>query len=238
MISQAGLRCVALAALLLNGCQQPAPPAAVTAPAVMNGIGYLVLNAPISTSTRDLFIADADKLRDAGAMEIHLGINSPGGDVNAAQAIVDYMARMHGRYGMAFKAYNIGMVASAATYVFLSAQDRYSAANGAFLFHAAGVVSSGPINAANLRDQAERLDAYERTMRATLKARTRLTESEAQTYVRRTVVLNADDARRDGVVDAIAPYSMPPGVGAWVIAVKPPARAPARPAPVANPTNG
>lgn len=234
MTSQAGLRCVALAALLLAGCQQPARPVAVTAPAVMNGIGYLVLNAPISTTTRDLFIADADKLHGAGAVEIHLGINSPGGDIDAAQAIVDYMARMHGQYGVNFKAYNIGTVASAATYVFLNAQDRYSAANGAFLFHAAGVVSSGVVNAANLRDQADRLDAYERTMRATLKARTRLTESEAQTYVRRTVVLSADDARRDGIVDAIAPYAMPPGVGAWVIMVKPPAH----PAPAAKPPDG
>lgn len=145
-------------------------------------------------------------------MEIHIGINSPGGDIDAAQEIVDYMARLHRQNGVTFKAYNLGVVASAATFVFLNAQDRYLEATGAFLFQAAGVAATGNglINVPNL------LDAYERTMRATLKARTRLTESEALTYVRRTVVLNSDDARRDGIVDAIANYTVPPGVSGWV----------------------
>ena len=64
-----------------------------------------------------------------------------------------------------------------------------------------------------------------------MKRRTRLTDDEALTYVRRTVVLNSDDARRDGVVDAVEPFTMPKGARGWVIVVKSPqAGAPSRPA--------
>lgn len=203
-------------------------------PVPVNGIGYLIINAPISTSTRDLFITDVDKLHTAGATEIHLAINSPGGDIDAAQGMVDYMARLH-REGVTWKAYNLGYVASAATYIFLNAQDRYSAPNGTFLFHAAGAISNGPVTAENLRDQASKLEAYERTVRATLKSRTKLTDPETQIYVRRTVVLNSDDARRDGIVDGIATFAIPKDARTWIIQVKPPTPAPARPAPF--PTN-
>ena len=194
-----------------------------------------MLNAPINPSTQDLFIAGIDKLRNAGATEIHIGMNSPGGEVDAAQAIVDYMARVYIQNSITFKAYNLGVVASAATYVFLNAQSRYSVARGVFLFHAAGAVSSGPVNAQNMHEQADKLDAYERTVRATLKARTKLTDAEAQTYVRRTVMLNSDDALRDGVVDGIADLAVafPKGARHWVIAGNP---KPSRPAPpVPNP---
>ena len=207
-------------------------------PAPVDGIGYVVFNAPIVSSSRDLFIADVDRLRNAGAREIHLGMNSPGGEIDAARGIVDYMNRQHDQNGIVFKAYNVGVVASAATYIFLNAQDRYTTAQGVFLFHAAGVVGKGLINAQMLRDQADKLDAYERTVRATLKARTKLTDAEALTYVRRTVLLNSDDARRDGVVDAVSPFVLPKTGRVWVIQSKPPAGTAPRPAsPAAIPTS-
>ena len=233
----AGLRWVALAAsCVLLGCQQPAgPPTPLTSarpdPVPVAGVGYVVFNAPITTNSRDLLIADFDKLRSAGATEIDIGINSGGGDIDAAQGIVDHMGQLHAQDGVRFKAYNVGLVASAATFVFLNAQDRYTVPRGAFLFHAAGYVSNGVTTAERLREEAAKLDAYETVMRRTLRARTKLTDAETLTYVRRTVLLSSDDAQRDGVVDAIAPFAPPKDARAWVIAVKPPTPAsPNRPA--------
>ena len=207
-------------ACLLAACQQSgvpviAPP--MPEPRPVNGVGYLIFNAPIMASSRDLFIADIDKLRDAGAHEIHIGLNSPGGSIDAAQGMVEYINRQHDQNGLVFKAYNVGLVASAATYVFLNTQDRYDTPRGVFLFHAAGVVNKGAVTAEMLRDEADKLDAYERIMRATLKARTSLTDSEAQTYVRRTVVLNSDDARRDGVVESVSAFVVPKATRVWII---------------------
>ena len=58
-------------------------------------------------------------------------------------------------------------------------------------------------------------------MRATLKARTHLNDDEGLTYVRRTVILNSDDAQQDGVVDGIAVFSPPTGARTWAIVVHP-----------------
>lgn len=220
-----GLRCALVAALcLLTDCQQPAPPAqaAIPEPAPVDGVGYLVFNTPIFSRSRDLFIADVDRFREAGAREIDIAMNSPGGDIDAAQAIVDYMTRLHEHDGIIFKTYNLGVVASAATFVFLNAQNRYSTPRGVFVFHAAGMVSDGLVSVERLRESADKIEAYERIVRATLKARTRLTDSEAQTYLHRTVVLNSDDARRDGIVDGIAAFPTPKGARSWVIVFKPP----------------
>lgn len=211
------------------GCQ-PAPVPVLEATAV-NGVGYVVINAPIAPQSRDLFIADVDKLRAAGAKEIDVGLNSPGGIIQSAQDIVDYMARVHRDNGITFKAYNVGLVASAATYVFLAAQDRYSGAKGVFLFHAAGLVATGMVTSERLRESADILDAYERKIRAALVNRTRLTDGEAQVYVRRTVLLSADDAKRDGVIDGIAEMRLPKDARAYVIATRPRDAAPRSAAP-------
>jgi ATP-dependent protease ClpP protease subunit len=223
---------VALAAL--SACQQaPAPQAATPfrpiSFAPVNGVGYLVFNAPIFAPSRDLFIADIDRLVDAGARTVRIGVSSPGGDVDAARGIVDYMNRVHATRGVEFEAYAVGLVASAATYVFLSAQRRYARPNSGFLFHAAGMVSSGAVSAERLREEANKIDDYERAVRAVLKARTRLTDGAIDVYLHRTVILNADDARRDGVVDAIAPFQLPPNSAVPGIVFRPPQPAAARP---------
>lgn len=208
---------------LLAGCEPAAAPprAAVPEPVPFEGVGYLLFNSPIIPASRDLFIAEVDKFHAAGAREIDIALNSPGGDIEAAQGIVDYMNRLHERDGVTFKAYNVGLVASAATFLFLNAQNRYSIERGVFLFHAAGMVSSGLVSAERLREQADRIEAYERILGATLKARTRLTDSEARTYLHRTVLLNSDDARRDGIVDAIAAFPAPKGSRRWTIVFTP-----------------
>jgi membrane-bound ClpP family serine protease len=105
-----------LAALLtLAGCQPPPPtPQAQPAAAVIAGKAYLFFNAPIVPASRDLFNADIDKFLQAGATEIELAINSPGGDIDAAQDMVDHMTRLHAQTGVSFVTYNVGMVASAA----------------------------------------------------------------------------------------------------------------------------
>ena len=226
------VRLVLLAAGI-SGCQPAPTGVAVAEPMPSNGVGYIVVNAPIAPTSRDLFITNVDKLRAAGAREIDIGMNSPGGAIDSAQDIVDYMARLTRDDGITFKAFNIGLVASAATYVFLNAQTRYSSARGVFLFHAAGLVSNGLVTSERLRESADKLDLYEKKVRSLLARRTHLTESETQTYVRRTVLLNADDARRDGIIDGIAEFDLPKGVRTYIISTRPatPSARPTTPAP-------
>lgn len=215
---------VLLASLCLAACQEvpPAPPvvAGPSSPTPMNGVGYLLFNTIIVQKSSDNFVSALDRFHDAGATEIDIAMNSPGGIIGPAQAMAAAMERLHAQ-GVTFKAYDVGVVASAATFVFLTAQERYSAPGGAFLFHAAGVISNGLLTAQALREQADGIEAYERVLGAALKARTRLSASEVQTYLHRTVLLNSDDARRDGIVDTIGSFAAPKGTWTWVIGAKP-----------------
>ena len=219
-----GLCCVLLAFLCFTGCQEAprAPPVAAGPrdPTPANGVGYLLFNTIITQRSSDNFVSALDRFHDAGATEIDIAMNSAGGVTEAAQAMAGAMERLHGQ-GVTFKAYDVGVVASAATFVFLTAQERYSAPHGAFLFHAAGLLSTGLVSAEMLREQADKIEAYERLLRGKLKARTRLSDSEVQTYLHRTVVLSSDDARRDGIVDAIATPTAPKGTWTWIIGARP-----------------
>ena len=73
-----------------------------------------------------------------------------------------------------------------------------------------------------------KLRDFQRVVRSALKARTRLTDSEALTYVRRTVMLNPDDAQRDGIIDGIGDYTYPKGARMWTVAA-PPRQPPPKP---------
>jgi hypothetical protein len=53
---------------------------------------------------------------------------------------------------------------------------------------------------------------HERIFLGMLKARTRLTDGEALSFVHRTVILDPTEAKRDGIVDQIAEFSVPKGV--------------------------
>lgn len=223
-----------LSLALVSACQ-PVPgsaPVAFRAPSYIpkDGVGYIVFNTAISAQSRDLLIRGMGRLIDAGARTIRLAINSPGGEVTAAQGIVDYINRTHAARGVQFETYDMGLVAFAATYVYLSAQRRVARANSGFLFHAAGLVSNRAVSAVQLREEADKIEEYERAVRALLKARTKLSDAAIDIYLHRTVILTADDARRDGVVDEISNTLGPPGADVVVIS---PARTPAPPRPPA-----
>lgn len=224
----AGTAAALLMVVLVAACQPV--PVAVRPMTYLptNGVGYVVFNTTISAQSRDLLIRDMGKLIDAGARTIRLAINSPGGEVTAAQGIVDYINQTHATRGVRFETFDLGLVASAATYVYLSAQRRIARPNSGFLFHAAGLVSSGPVSAERLREEADKIEEYERSVRALLKARTKLSDAAIDIYLHRTVILTADDARRDGVVDEISSTVGPPGANVVVIA---PVRAPGAPRP-------
>ncbi len=208
-----GRRSVLIGAAALAGCQQvPAVPAAAVVPQLGPGrIGYIAVQGPIIPAVRDAFILNADKLLAQGAAEIYLLIASPGGVVTAAQDMIGFMDRTHAGRGTRFTTHNLGVVASAACYVFLAGQRRLSVPRGQFLFHEAAVVSNGAITSLALQDASAKMQQIERSFLTMLTSRTRLTEAEASSFIRRTVILSADEARRDGVIEATAEFALPPG---------------------------
>ena len=159
----------------------------------------------------DLFIADVGKLLDQGAAEIYVLLTSPGGSVGAAQDMIAFMDRTHAERGVRFTTHNTGMVASAACYVFLAGQRRLSMPGGKFLFHEATLVTNRPLTSWNLDEASAEVRRIERSFLTMLTTRTKLTEGEASSFVRRTVILDADEARRDGIIEAVSGFALPKG---------------------------
>lgn len=201
-----------------------APTAGLTpAPFRLDGenIGYMLFEAPIVPTTADYFQNDIDKMLALNAREIHIGISSPGGVISSGEQMIACMDRIHTESGVVFVTHNVGVVASAACYVFLAGQRRYSVPKGTFLFHEAGVQTNGVLTGQNLQEASVQLKLHEDSFLRLLKSRTRLTDGEALSFVRRTVILTTDEARRDGIIEATADFKVPPGTPAIIISIKP-----------------
>lgn len=103
--------------------------------------------------------------------------------------------------GVKFTTHNMDVVGSAACHVFLAAQRRLSVPRGASLFHEAVLAANGLITSRNLQEASVRLQQIERSFLAMATAKTKLTEGEVSSSTRRTVILRADEARRDVIID-------------------------------------
>lgn len=210
----------------LAGCQAAPAPATANAPAPSlnlgpNNIGYMLLAAPVTATSAGYYAANIGKLVALGAAEIHIAINSPGGVVHEAEAMIAAMDRAHAEHGVVFVTHNVGLVASAACYVFLAGQRRLANARGAFLFHEAGLQANGLLTGQLLQEASTQLQQDERVFATMLKTRTRLTDGEASSFLHRTVILTANEARRDGITDATEEFSVPKGVVIAAIASRP-----------------
>ena len=224
-----GRRGVLAGLAALAGCQQPTPPAEATAPRLGPGrTGYVSIQAPITPRLRDVFAGEVSRLLAQDAAQIYVLIASPGGVISAAQDMIRLMDQAHASRGVTFTTHNTGLVASAACYVFLAGQRRLSVPQGKFLFHEAALVADGPLSSHMLAEESEKMQQTERSFVAMLAARTKVTSAEAVSFTRRTVVLSADEAQRDGVTDATADFTLPPGATVFRIRAVPGPLAPGR----------
>ena len=227
-----GRRSVVLAAAALAGCQQQ--PAALPADATPrlgpDRTGYIAIQAPITNEVRTAVIGQVTRLLGLGATEIYLLMSSLGGPVGAAQSLIAAMDRFHADRGTRFTTHNIGVVGASACYVFLAGQRRLSLRRGTFVFQEATLVPTGAISSQVLLAANAQMRQIEQSFLAMLTARTKLTEAEASSFVRRTVILNTDEAQRDGIIEATAGFALPPGATLFTIQAVPRGTAPpARP---------
>lgn len=218
---------------VLAGCQvAPTPVVPQPAPTLTlgpNRIGYILLAAPISPVSSGYFQTVVNRYVDQGAQQVYVAMNSPGGVVRSAEAMIAFMDRVHNDRGVSFLTHNVGLVASAACYVFLAGQRRLCNARGNFLFHEAGLQANGVLTGQVLQEASAQLQQHEKLFLSMLKARTHLTEGEASSFVHRTVILSADEAQRDGVTDGTEEFMPPKDVVIAAIATKAKPGTPARP---------
>lgn len=129
---------------------------------------------------------------------IHLRINSPGGDVFAAQAICQAM-----RDSPAHIVAHIDGYAASAVTVIASAADEVKAAAGAmYMIHCGWTMAVG--NAEEMRSTAGLLDKVDATICAQYAKKTGKNEADIMTMMKAETWFTADEAVAEGFIDAIS----------------------------------
>ncbi|KIA81440.1 hypothetical protein QR66_04755 [Chromobacterium piscinae] len=128
---------------------------------------------------------------------IHLRINSPGGDVFGARAIIAALRAS----GARVIAHIDGLAASAATFIAVNCDEVRMADGGFFMIHQASAPVWG--NAGELRDAAEVLDKIDATIVNDYARRTGAEAQQIRDWMAAETWFTAEEAKTAGFVDAI-----------------------------------
>ena len=204
-VSTLGRRAVLAGAAAVAGCADAAPRIAAGPALDSQRQGYLLFNARISAASAEAFAKQVNQLAAINPVGLTVYINSPGGALQPAQDMGALLTRLQSQ-GIRITTHNAGFVASAANFLFLAADRRLSVPQGTFLFHQPSV--TGTLTATEIQELSVQYQSVEKGLIDTLLRRTRLNAADAATFVRRTVILTAEEARRDGVIEAVATISI------------------------------
>lgn len=130
--------------------------------------------------------------------EIHLRIDSPGGDVFAGRAMEQLITEHPGRV----IAHIDGFAASAASYVALAAAERIISPGGMFMVHKAWTMTWG--NELDLRKTADLLGKIDETLIETYAARTGQDSEQLRAWIGAETWFNATESLDNGFATAIA----------------------------------
>lgn len=147
----------------------------------------------VSASSVIRALADAE-----GAKTLNLRINSPGGDVFEARAIVAALKRFDGHV----IAHVDSLAASAATTIALAAHEVVIAKGGLFMIHNASTIVWGDKNA--MRTTADLLDKIDADIVDEYTTKTGKTADEVQAWMDAETWFTAQEALDQGFVDRIA----------------------------------
>lgn len=140
----------------------------------------------------------ADQLKGIDAKTIHLRVNSPGGDVFEARAMMtalrQHSAKVVGHVD--------GLAASAATFLLMAADEIEMSQGGFFMIHNAWTIAMG--NKADFRTTADLLDKIDNTIINDYASRASADRDQIVAWMDDETWFSADEARDHGFVDRVA----------------------------------
>lgn len=154
---------------------------------------YDVIDAWWGASAAALIAA----LADAGDRQVHLHINSPGGDVFEARAMASAIVAHPGNV----ISHIDGLAASAATYLALAANEVRMTEGGLFMVHNSWTIAYG--NKAELRSTADLLDKIDGTILADYARRTGASAEQVKAWMDAETWFTPQEALDAKFIDAI-----------------------------------
>jgi ATP-dependent Clp protease protease subunit len=128
---------------------------------------------------------------------IHLFINSPGGNVDDGFALIDIMKQCKSK----IVTYAQGCVASMATLIFISGNERVCYKHSIFMFH--DMFAGGADYSAKLKSRMEFFDKEYKVLENHILENTKLTPEDCQAMRNGELWLFADEAKAKKVTDTI-----------------------------------
>ncbi len=163
--------------------------------------GELCSDEPWYTEDYVAYRQFVQELKDITESTIYLRINSPGGEVMAANVIFNQLKEC----GKTIIAYIDGMCASAATIPLMAADKIIASCNAMILIHDPLVCLAGYYNRSELDKMRELCDKIKNSIIATYRSRMRdVSEEEFSQLMTEERWLDANEAQELGLVDEVA----------------------------------
>lgn len=157
---------------------------------------YDVIDSYWGASAKSL----VEALDAAGDKTVHLHVNSPGGDVFEARAMVSAVRARQQRGGKVIS-YIDGLAASAATYLSLAGDQVHIAEGALFMVHNSWTLAWG--NKAELRSTADLLDKIDGTISADYARKTGATTEQIAAWMEAETWFTGAEALAAGFVDSV-----------------------------------
>ena len=162
----------------------------------INTDSALMINKTLSDLSRQLLIAKITfDLQETPHIKLH--INSDGGEVFGALSVVDRISSSK----VPIYSYAEGLVASASTLISVSCHKRYIRKNTILLIHQVRSWFEGTYE--DFNDEKQNMDLIMKIVKDVYLKRTKFTEDELNTLLKRDIYLNAEDAIKYGLADEI-----------------------------------
>lgn len=159
---------------------------------------YDAIGGWFGTLTADSFRETLEELK--GAKRLNIFVNSPGGDVFEAKAMLSQLERFAAEKVL----YVDGLIASAATFLAMGADRIVTAPHGTWMIHNAWGMAAG--DAQSMRDYAELLDLVSADIAGIYARRTQQPLAKLQKLMDAETWMNAEQALELGFTDKVGTY--------------------------------
>jgi ATP-dependent Clp protease, protease subunit len=171
-------------------------------------VGYVTFLQSVNFHTTNGLVGACHDLRNKGVTEVHLGIGSDGGSLDAGFSSYGALQGL----GLQFKTYNLGSVNSVALLLYVLGQDRIAAPMSSFLFHGTNWTFNGnTVPATVIADAHNTLTQQEAALYGEIARVTGLPGSTIGTWRAASSNISAKDALSAKFCTSISPFAIPQG---------------------------
>jgi ATP-dependent Clp protease, protease subunit len=172
-----------------------------------DGPAYLVFTGPITQDNARELIKALGVCVGEGRGEVHLLLNTFGGNVNAGVFLHNVMK------GLPFKlvTHNTGTVASIGVAVYLAGDERRACPGSSFYSHgvSSSVTPGEQLNSGRLKEIQQGIDADQATINRILGERTQLDEDELNRRSESETTIDPETAVDEGIAHFVADVEIP-----------------------------